>query len=163
VASPAEVSPPNGQLVTIAVVGVADPDGDPVTLTVTGITQDEPLGETCPDATGVGAGTASVRAERAGGGDGRVYHVSFTASDGHGGQCSGMVTVCVPHDQRSGHVCVDKGPLIDSTGTACAEDTDENDDDHGGEHDDHVEHDQPDHATVRATTATSQGAPRTNA
>ena len=46
-----------------------------VAITVTGITQDEALdgageGNTCPDATGVGTATASLRAEREGGGDG---------------------------------------------------------------------------------------------
>ena len=110
-------------------VGVTDPDGDPVTITIKGITQDEPLGATCPDALGVGTGTATLRAERTGSGDGRAYHVSFTASDGRGGQCSGMLTVCVPHDQRRGHGCVDEGPLVDSTGTGCAESKDDNDDD----------------------------------
>jgi len=45
-----------------------------------------------------------------------VYHIGFTAVDGHGGQCTGTVSVCVPHDQRPGHVCVDEGPLVDSTG-----------------------------------------------
>jgi hypothetical protein len=26
------------------------------------------------------------------------------------------VRVCVPHDQRPGHRCVDEGPLVNSTG-----------------------------------------------
>jgi len=43
-----------------------------------------------------------------------VYHINFTADDGHGGQCRGTVTVCVPHDQ-SGRPCIDEGPLYDST------------------------------------------------
>ena len=55
-----------------------------------------------------------VRAERAGTGNGRVYHVSFVASDGQGGTCSGTVAVCVPHDQ-SPPTCVDDGPAYDST------------------------------------------------
>jgi hypothetical protein len=66
-------------------------------------------------AAGVNTATAMLRAERAGTGDGRVYHVSFTARDGRGGQCGGTVKVCVPHDQGQGHVCVDQGPLVDST------------------------------------------------
>jgi hypothetical protein len=74
-------------------------------------------GDTCPDATGVGSAVAQLRAERAGGGDGRVYHVGFTADDGQGGQCSGAVTVCVPHDQ--GHAsCGDQGGSVDAT-AAC--------------------------------------------
>ena len=85
-----------------------------------GKTQESPalISVTCPDAEGVGTDVAIVRAERSGSkkvpGDGRVYHVSFTADDGQGGECSGTVTVCVPHDQRPGHVCVDQGPLFDS-------------------------------------------------
>jgi len=110
--------------VDVSVVGVTDPDGDPVTITITGISQDEPLnrggsGNTCPEATGVGTATASLRAEREGGGDGRVYHLSFAADDGRGGRCTGTVTVCVPHDQGAGRVCVDQGPLVDSTGPTC--------------------------------------------
>jgi len=116
--------PPNHQFVDVSIVGVTDPDGDPVAITITGITQDEPLnggdqGNTCPDATGVGTATASLRAEREGGGDGRVYHISFTADDGRGGRCTTTVTVCVPHDQGQGRVCVDQGPLVDSTGPTC--------------------------------------------
>ena len=42
--------------------------------------------------------------------------VSFVASDGRGGECAGSVRICVPHDQRHGHACVDSGAVIDSTG-----------------------------------------------
>jgi len=116
--------PPNHQIITVSVADVTDPDGDPVAITITGITQDEALngageGDTCPDATGVGTATASLRSEREGGGDGRVYHISFAADDGRGGRCAGTVTVCVPHDQGQGRVCVDQGPLFDSTGPTC--------------------------------------------
>ncbi|MDH3524162.1 MAG: hypothetical protein OES32_11295 [Acidobacteriota bacterium] len=123
-ADPDELWPPNHKFRDIAIVGVVDPDGDPVMITITDISQDEPLnglgdGNTCPDGTGVGTSTARVRAERTGTpkvpGDGRVYHIGFEAEDGNGGECMGTVTVCVPHDQRPGHVCVDGGPLFDST------------------------------------------------
>lgn len=102
-ASLSELWPPDHRLVPIEVWGVTDPDGDPVTVTVTGVTQDEPMlgggdGHTCPDAVLQG-GALSLRAERAGGGNGRVYVVSFTADDGKGGSCDGSVRVCVPHDQ----------------------------------------------------------------
>jgi hypothetical protein len=114
--------PPNHKLVGVRIDGVSDPDGDPVTVTVTGITQDEPVdaqgdGHSCPDAIGVGTAFASIRAERAGArGDGRVYHIAFRADDGHGGECSATVAVCVPHDQGRGQGCGDQGPLFDSTG-----------------------------------------------
>ncbi|MBW8873974.1 MAG: hypothetical protein JF614_03355 [Acidobacteria bacterium] len=116
--APGQLWPPDHKLVPVAIAGVVDPDGDPVTLTVTGITQDEPVqgqgsGNTCADATGTGTGAASLRAERSGSGDGRVYHVGFVANDGRGGQCSGEVTVCVPHDRN--RACVDQGKLFSST------------------------------------------------
>ena len=116
VATPAELWPPNHQLVAVSVVGVTDGDRNPPTVTITGVTQDEPVGATCPDATGVGTSSVKLRSERLGNGDGRVYHVAFTASDGRGGRCSGTVTVCVPHDQGHGRACGDQGALVDSTG-----------------------------------------------
>jgi len=109
--------------VKVSLTGVTDPDGDPVAISITGITQDEVLSgmgarNTCPDATGVGTATASLRAERDGSGDGRVYHVSFKADDDRGGRCMGTVTVCVPQGQ-AGQPCVDEGPSVDSTGPIC--------------------------------------------
>lgn len=116
-----ELWPPNHKFASVAVLGVTDPEGAPVAITVTGVTQDESLGgagsgNTCPDATGVGGGAAAVRSERSGQGDGRVYHVSFSADDGQGGVCAGSVAVCVPHDRGRGSACADGGELVDSTG-----------------------------------------------
>lgn len=93
--------PPNHRLVPVDIVGVTDPDGDPVTITATGVTQDEPVtkkgaGNTHPDAVIID-GKAWVRAERSGGGNGRVYVISFTADDGRGGSSNGSVEVFVPH------------------------------------------------------------------
>ena len=106
----------------VSILGVVDPDGDPVTITVTGIAQNEPIdsgdaGNPCPDAAGVGSSIARLRAERRGGGDGRVYQVAFLADDGKGGQCDGTVTVCVP--SKPGAVCVDQGRLFDSVAVSC--------------------------------------------
>jgi len=99
--------------------GVTDPQGQPVAVRIDRIRQDEPTddlgdGHTCPDAAGLGTSTASLRAERSGLGDGRVYHVRFTATDPDGHACSGEVTSCVPHDQGAGAACVDQGPRYDS-------------------------------------------------
>ncbi|MFO0701523.1 MAG: FG-GAP repeat protein [Nitrospira sp.] len=110
---------PNHQFVPVVIMGVTDPDGDSVTLTVTGVTQDEPVkgpgsGNMSPDAV-IQAGAASVRAERAGTGNGRVYHVSFTADDGKGGSCTGAVTVGVPHSLHKGTTAIDDGQKFDST------------------------------------------------
>ena len=110
-------------MVSVGVLGVTDPDGDPIFIVVDSIWQDEPTntvgyGNFCPDGSGVGSSSAMVRSERSGTpkipGDGRVYHLSFAASDGND-SCSGAVGVCVPHDQGNGSVCVDGGPLYDST------------------------------------------------
>lgn len=111
--SVAVVAPPNGRFHGVTINGVTDGDGDPVTLTVEGIRQDEAVEAGGPDGTGVGTGTAAVRAERSGRGNGRVYHVAFTADDGRGGTCSGSVQVAVPHHPRS--TAVDDGPAHDST------------------------------------------------
>ncbi len=118
-ANPASLWSPNHQFVPVAIMGVTDPEGDSVTITVTGVTQDEPVngngdGNTSPDAV-IQAGSASVRAERSGNGNGRVYQISFTADDGHGGTCTGAVTVGVPHSQKKGVTAIDDGQIYDST------------------------------------------------
>lgn len=116
--------PPNHKFVDITIEGVTDPDGDVVTITVTGITSDEPTASIegaggakhAPDAYGVGTATASLRAERSGKGNGRVYEITFVASDGKGGEAEGSVTVCVPHDRRKDTcLCVDDGQNYDAT------------------------------------------------
>jgi cysteine-rich repeat protein len=81
-----ELWPPNHEMASVGIVGVTDPDGDPLAVAVTAIAQDEPVdatgdGATCPDGVGLGLDTVSLRAERSGRGDGRVYHVAFEAID----------------------------------------------------------------------------------
>jgi hypothetical protein len=53
--------------------------------------------------------------QRDGNGDGRVYHISFTATNTIGRSCTGAVTVGVPHDQGPNGGPVDEGALFDST------------------------------------------------
>ena len=118
-ANPPALWSPNHKFVPIVVMGVTDPEGDAVTITVTSVTQDEPVnaegdGNTSPDAL-IQAGSASVRAERSGTGDGRVYHLAFQADDGHGGTCTGDVTVGVPHSMGKGVIAIDSGQVYDST------------------------------------------------
>lgn len=119
----ASIWPPNHQLVPVSVTGVTDPQGSPVEIIIDSIFQDEPTntigdGNTCPDASGVGSAWAWLRAERSGSrkvpGDGRVYHIGFTALDPEGNACHGTVTSCVPHDQGQRSTCVDQGPQYDS-------------------------------------------------
>jgi hypothetical protein len=116
--------PPNHKFADISIMGVTDPDEDPVTIEVTGITSDEPTAtdkgsggaKHAPDADGVGTDTPSVRVERSGDGDGRVYEITFVARDGRGGETEGTVEVKVPHDQ-SDKTCpaVDSGQDYDAT------------------------------------------------
>ena len=121
--------PPNHQFVTRTLTGATDVDGDTLVTTISGVTQDEPLdglgdGKTTPDARpGPSSDQVDLRAERSGLGDGRVYRIDFTVSDGRGGSCSGTALAGVPHDQR-GDPAVDSGDVYEdfpvattSTGT----------------------------------------------
>ena|GEM_PF-5035781 len=114
----AEIWPPNHKQIAISILGVTDADHDPITITIQRVLQDEPTnaagdGNTAVDGGGLGAGGAWVRAEREGGGNGRVYELFFTAADGRGGSCAGAVKVSVPHDQH--RAAVDDGRRYDST------------------------------------------------
>jgi hypothetical protein len=113
--------PANHKFVPLEILGVTDGDGDAISITIDSIFQDEPVddggnGSTVPDAIIHEDGTFELRAERLGDDDGRVYQVTFTASDGFGGACSGVVMVGVPHDQGKKAVQpVDSGEDYDST------------------------------------------------
>lgn len=108
-ANPSVVWPPNGKMIPVSILGVADPESDSVALKVTGISQDEPGAAF----SGIGSSVAQVKAERDGKGDGRVYRIEFQATDSSGESCTGQVTVCVPHDQNKGS-CVEGGALVSS-------------------------------------------------
>lgn len=108
--------PPNHEFWPIKILGVT---GDDVTIIIDSIYQDEPVDSTgdgafAPDGNGVGTDTASVRAERDGGGNGRVYHMRFHATN-PGGSCSGEVLVTVPKSKGKDGAAVDDGALYDST------------------------------------------------
>jgi uncharacterized repeat protein (TIGR01451 family) len=110
--------PPNHKMRLRTLSGAFDPDGDPIVTTVTGVTQDEPLngkadGNTSPDARpGPASNQVWLRAERSGLGDGRVYRISFTVTDGLGGECTDVVTVGVPHDRGAHKVSIDSGGVF---------------------------------------------------
>jgi len=99
-ADPAELWPPNRALRAVSLHGATDPDGDAVALVVDSVTQDEPVvtkGEaTSPDAVIAPSGELRLRAERNPHGDGRVYRIAFSATDGQGGSCSGLASISAP-------------------------------------------------------------------
>ena len=121
--------PPDHRMVQVHILGVVDPDQPPynATITINKVTQDEATnglgdGDTPVDAVithNPGSDdTLLLRAERSGKGNGRVYHVHFTASDPEsialGNSPTGVVTVTVPHDKKT-DVAIDGGELFDST------------------------------------------------
>jgi hypothetical protein len=115
-ADPATLWPPNHKMMPVQIVGIGDPNNDGIAISVTGVTQDEPVdgvgdGDTSPDAVPQGS-TAQLRAERAANGDGRVYAVEFTADDGAGGVCRGVVQICVP--RTKGMECIVSGGQFSS-------------------------------------------------
>ena len=114
-ASPALMMRPDHRFHDVWVEGVTDPDGDPVAVVVDAVFQDEPVetlmcGPIKVDALGVGGEGVRLRAESHAKGDGRVYHLAFSADDGNGGSCTGEVSVCVPGAGfRRSDNCVDQG------------------------------------------------------
>jgi len=102
--------PPNHRMIPVtATVGATDICGG-VTATLVSVTSDEPDdspdggdGSTVDDIRDAIAGTADLgfllRAERAGGGDGRVYTVTYEATDASGNTMAAAQIVVVPHDQ----------------------------------------------------------------
>lgn len=113
--------PPDHRMVQENIVGVTSDAVPPaITITIQSIYQDEPVnalgsGNTAPDGSIVES-TAYVRAERAGPGTGRIYFITFIATDGVGDQCGPItLTANVPHDQGQGFTPVDTGQRWDST------------------------------------------------
>lgn len=109
--------PPNHTMQSVAINNVIDPAStDTVTINITGVTQDESTngtgdGDTSPDASFNGSDLL-LRAERAGNGDGRVYKVSFSATDGKEA-CTGAIKVTVPHSRKTN--AIDSGQSVNST------------------------------------------------
>ena len=111
--------PANHRVVPVEVLDIRDLEGDATSIAITSIRQDELVdstgnGSSTPDGSGIGISMAEVRAERDGSGNGRFYHIFFTADDGHGGTCSGEVLVGVPKNQGKNGAPVDGGALYDS-------------------------------------------------
>jgi hypothetical protein len=106
--------PPNHKLVPITaevtVTDICDPNP---TYVLTEVTSDEPDnglgdGDTEGDIVIHDDNNVELRAERAGGGDGRKYQFVYTAMDASGNTATDTVCVIVPHDQR-GHAMASSG------------------------------------------------------
>ena len=119
-ASEGQLWPPNHKMTPVNISGVSDTDSEynVISLAIIGVTQDEPVngngdGDTSPDAIiGEQSNSALIRNERSGNGDGRVYRIQFTASDGLE-SCNGQVMVTVAKGKKK--TVVDSGQLYIST------------------------------------------------
>lgn len=131
--SPTKVWPPNHKYHTVTIVYSDEAADHDLTLSVDGVSHDEFLEDGVTEMLGSGhteddwvvtdpggSGKRSVdaavdlRAERSGMGDGRTYTITYTArsEDSNGDEdndCSGTVTISVPHDCRD-HACIDFKP-----------------------------------------------------
>jgi hypothetical protein len=100
--SPNVIWPPNNKMVTAtATITASSPDGHPTTVELVSITSNEPAaGDITGAAFGTDDRTFEVRAKRLGGGAGRIYTVTYRATDTVTG-LSTLVsgTIVVPHDQ----------------------------------------------------------------
>ena len=110
--SPSEIWPPNHKMVeVVATLHIDDCSADgaePPTVMLVSVSSNEPAndrgdGNTEPDIMGAETGTEDyhfmVRAERAGGGSGRIYTVIYLVTDGEGNSTEASAEVRVPHDQ----------------------------------------------------------------
>jgi subtilisin-like proprotein convertase family protein len=103
-ASPNSLSPPNHLYrdVTLTYSPGTDNCGGAVTCVVTSITSNEPIngtgdGDTAPDWQIISPTLVRLRAERAGGGTGRVYTITVRCTDQNGNHTFRTTTVTVPH------------------------------------------------------------------
>jgi len=94
----------------IATVTENDSSDQAPSIVLTSVVSNEPDdakgngdGNTVNDIQGADVGTEdyafSLRAEAAGGGDGRIYTITYTVTDTCGNSATAIVTVIVPHDQ----------------------------------------------------------------
>jgi hypothetical protein len=105
---PDSMWPPNHRMWDIEAMVVAEDACSEVTVALVSVSSNEPDnglgdGDTDYDIQSVEAGTEDyhfqLRAERAGGGSGRIYSVLYSATDGAGFMVEASGEVVVPHDQ----------------------------------------------------------------
>lgn len=103
-ATPNVLTTPNHRMTPISIAANVTDNCSTPTWSVTSVTSDEPVngtgeGDTEPDWTIAGSHSVTLRAERAGSGDGRVYTITITARDGAGNVATSATTVRVPHNR----------------------------------------------------------------
>jgi hypothetical protein len=108
VLDPEELWPPNHRLLDVHAIVTAADDCSTPTVELTSLSSDEPDngegdGNTEDDIREAEIGTDDrdfkLRAERAGGGDGRTYSAEYTATDSSGNTASTTATATTPHDK----------------------------------------------------------------
>jgi len=110
---PSVLRPPNHKMVEVVIVGIAVDECDPEPeVDVTIVVRDaeggdgrEQIDTEIVSMSLVGGEievVVDLRAERSGWGDGRIYEIEVTVTDGEGNEASQVVEVTVPHDQGNG-------------------------------------------------------------
>jgi hypothetical protein len=102
-ASPNSLWPPNHKMVDVTIARTTSGGCGAVACTITSITSNEPDnglgdGDTANDTQIVDATHVKLRAERSGGGSGRVYTITISCTDGNT-TATKTVTVTVPHNK----------------------------------------------------------------
>jgi YVTN family beta-propeller protein len=104
-ASPSGLWPPNHTMRDVTVSYDATDNCGGVTCVISSVTSNEPVngtgdGDTAPDWLIVDGHHVRLRAERAGGGSGRVYTITVRCTDDAGNATAKTVTVTVPKSQK---------------------------------------------------------------
>lgn len=103
--TPGSLWPPNHKMVRVTATVAATDNADPaVAVTLKSVTSNEPDngqgdGDTAGDIVIVDERTFDLRAERSGQGSGRVYTITYEATDACGNVTEARATVTVPHDR----------------------------------------------------------------
>ncbi len=106
-ASPNVLWPANYKMVSVTLATSVSDACNATTLCSISVSSNEPIngtgdGDTAPDWEITGDRTLNLRAERAGGGNGRIYAITLTCTDAFGHSSSGSAIVAVPHDKEGG-------------------------------------------------------------
>lgn len=106
-ATPSSLWPANGKMIPVAVtVDASDAAGSPVPCAITGVTSDEPAEG---DVVITGPLAVELRAERLGGGDGRIYRIDVACGSSADAMATGLVDVVVPKNQSDDGTGARKG------------------------------------------------------